>query len=206
MLCSHWWFSACEILYASFHKQFSVPEFSRIQYFMDTASPNHIWFQSFRHGADLQINANSNYWDCPLFSQVKFSPNTTWAKSLPKCYNDIHVHLCKTQHYIPVRQYILWNTIKVVIENTCSDAHVYSIDFLNYIPVALLRRQRRALAEEPTAWHISRLFCYRPMHQGPLFLTWFNFNPAWISNYIHYKMLDEITNPFLNFNDATVEV
>ena len=27
-----------------------------------------------------------------------------------------------------------------------------------------------------------------------------------ISNYIHYKMWDEITYPFLNFNGATVEV
>ena len=44
------------------------------------------------------------------------------------------------------------------------------------------------------------------MHQGPLLLIWFNFNPALISNYIHYKMWDEITNPFLNFNDATVDV
>ena len=30
--------------------------------------------------------------------------------------------------------------------------------------------------------------------------------PAWISNYIHYKVWDEITYPFLNFNGATVEV
>ena len=30
--------------------------------------------------------------------------------------------------------------------------------------------------------------------------------PAWISNYIHYKLWDEITYPFLNFNGATVEV
>ena len=30
--------------------------------------------------------------------------------------------------------------------------------------------------------------------------------PAWISNYIHYKMWDEITNPFTHFNGATVEV
>ena len=27
-----------------------------------------------------------------------------------------------------------------------------------------------------------------------------------VSNYIHYKMWDEITYPFLNFNGATVEV
>ena len=30
--------------------------------------------------------------------------------------------------------------------------------------------------------------------------------PAWISNYIHYNVWDEITYQFLNFNGATVEV
>ena len=30
--------------------------------------------------------------------------------------------------------------------------------------------------------------------------------PAWICNHIHYKVWDEITYPFLNFNGATVEV
>ena len=30
--------------------------------------------------------------------------------------------------------------------------------------------------------------------------------PTWISNYIHHKMWDEITYPFLSFNGATVEV
>ena len=30
--------------------------------------------------------------------------------------------------------------------------------------------------------------------------------PAWISNYTHYNVWDEITNPFLNFNGAIVEV
>ena len=30
--------------------------------------------------------------------------------------------------------------------------------------------------------------------------------PAWISNYTHYNVWDEITYPFLNFNGATVEV
>ena len=32
------------------------------------------------------------------------------------------------------------------------------------------------------------------------------FIPAWISNYIHHKVWDEITYPFPNFNGATVEV
>ena len=30
--------------------------------------------------------------------------------------------------------------------------------------------------------------------------------PEWISNYIHYKVWDEITYTFPNSNDATVEV
>ena len=30
--------------------------------------------------------------------------------------------------------------------------------------------------------------------------------PVGISNYIHYKVWDEIAYPFLNFNGATVEV
>ena len=40
------------------------------------ASPNYIWFQWFRDGAHLQINANGNKllqnWNCPIFSQVMF--------------------------------------------------------------------------------------------------------------------------------------
>ena len=41
----------------------------------------------------------------------------------------------------------------------------------------------------------------------PLLLTWFDcIISAWISNYIHYKVWDEITYPFLNFNGCTVEV
>ena len=39
-----------------------------------------------------------------------------------------------------------------------------------------------------------------------LLLTWINFNTTMDNNYIHYKVWDEITYPFLNFNGATVEV
>ena len=40
----------------------------------------------------------------------------------------------------------------------------------------------------------------------PFYLHGLTLIPAWISNYIHYNMRDEITYPFLNFNGATVEV
>ena len=43
-------------------------------------------------------------------------------------------------------------------------------------------------------------------HLWPLLLTWINFDPEWISNYIHYNVWDEITYPFLNFNGQTIDV
>ena len=42
--------------------------------------------------------------------------------------------------------------------------------------------------------------------RAPFYLHGLTLIPAWISNYIHYKLWDDITYPFLNFNGATVEV
>ena len=41
---------------------------------------------------------------------------------------------------------------------------------------------------------------------GPFYSHGLTLIPVWISNYIHYKVWDEITYPFLNLNGATVEV
>ena len=41
---------------------------------------------------------------------------------------------------------------------------------------------------------------------APFYLHGLTLISAWISNYIHYNIWDEITYPFLNFNRATVEV
>ena len=57
--------------------------------------------------------------------------------------------------------------------------------------------------------HNTTSYCKKSKlkHQGPLLLTWINFNPSMdISYYIHYNVEDEITYPFINFNDANVEV
>ena len=50
------------------------------------------------------------------------------------------------------------------------------------------------------------IYHYRIVACGPFYYHGLTLFPAWISNYIHYKMWDEITYPFLNFNSATVEV
>ena len=41
---------------------------------------------------------------------------------------------------------------------------------------------------------------------GPFYWHGLPLIPVWICNYIHYKVWDEITHPFLNLNGATVEV
>ena len=42
--------------------------------------------------------------------------------------------------------------------------------------------------------------------RGPFYQHRLTLIPAWISNYIHYKVWDEITCPFPNFNGAIIEV
>ena len=44
------------------------------------------------------------------------------------------------------------------------------------------------------------------MTSSPFYWHGLTVIPAWISNYTHYKVLDEITCPFPNFNGVTVEV
>ena len=50
-------------------------------------------------------------------------------------------------------------------------------------------------------WSMMRQNIWAPFYYHGLTLI-----PAWISNYIHYNVWDEITYPILNFNGATVEV
>ena len=52
--------------------------------------------------------------------------------------------------------------------------------------------------------HIPNLEEKYPGNQGPLLLPWIKF--AWVSNYIHYNVWDEITYLLPNFNGETVEV
>ena len=59
-------------------------------------------------------------------------------------------------------------------------------------------------------YHVIGLLCIKhctdrhiiprmiPYKQGPPLLRWFNLILPWISNYIHYKMLEEIIYPFQN--------
>ena len=44
-------------------------------------------------------------------------------------------------------------------------------------------------------------------HVGPGMLSMVSTRaPKWISNYIHYKVCDEITNPYPNFNGAALKL
>ena len=62
----------------------------------------------------------------------------------------------------------------------------YSLCYLMQYEVKLTYRTPDAI--DPFYWHGLTLI------------------PAWINNYTHYKVWDEITYPFPNFNGGTVEV
>ena len=49
------------------------------------------------------------------------------------------------------------------------------------------------------------IFSFTHHDLGPLLLTWFDINPSWIRNYIHFEVWNEITYPFPEFNGYTME-
>ena len=53
-----------------------------------------------------------------------------------------------------------------------------------------------------SSWKSDNVLCIR----GPFYWHGLTLIPAWVSNYIHYKVWDETTYPFPNFNGATLEV
>ena len=53
---------------------------------------------------------------------------------------------------------------------------------------------------------MSRVEWRRLNNSSPFYKHGLTLIPAWISNHMSSKVLDEITYPFLNFNGATVEV
>ena len=69
--------------------------------------------------------------------------------------------------------------------------------------------------QTPTLWANDAKFCtvnkllYVEVvltTEIPQLPTWLTLIAAWISNYIHYNVWDEITYPYSNFNGSTVEV
>ena len=64
------------------------------------------------------------------------------------------------------------------------------------------------LETRPLVFKLIEIFWSHCVGQllGPLLLTWFNFNPRMDKYYIHYKLWDDMTYPFLDYNGATVEV
>ena len=55
-------------------------------------------------------------------------------------------------------------------------------------------------------WFDGLAKCSDSATRAPFYEHGVTLMPAWIINYTHYNVWDEITYPFLNFNGATVEV
>ena len=80
-----------------------------------------------------------------------------------------------------------------------------------WIQISLKCVSRSLIANKPDRRQAITWIRYGPVHQriyaalvGDEYKQ--QGDPAWISNYTHCKVWDEIAYPFLNFNGATVEV
>ena len=69
-----------------------------------------------------------------------------------------------------------------------------------YISIRLM--ENKGTKEQRNQWLHLHVMSLPVVSSG----TFLNLILAWISNDTHYKVWDEITNPFPNFNGATVEV
>ena len=70
---------------------------------------------------------------------------------------------------------------------------------------------RKSISSDGLKWmNTNQWMRLLPPDSSHSSMTWWCHNmemlSAWISNYIHYKVWDEITYPFLNFNGCTIEV
>ena len=97
-------------------------------------------------------------------------------------------HMSFIIHYIYINIYIcIWIIFRV-----------YGFAVFLFIKISAIYVQIMA-----TQCYLSHLHLILSILLGPSYLTLI---PAWISIYIHYKVLNEITYPIPNFNYRTVEV
>ena len=91
----------------------------------------------------------------------------------------------------------------------CNDRNSKTNEYLSVLAlIAKVDSQGRHQYLHTGNWEcfIYIYFC-TVKNPGTTYMSWWlNAETAWISNHIHYKVWDEITYPFLNFNGATVEV
>ena len=82
--------------------------------------------------------------------------------------------------------------------------NVSDADFINIFSIdiqcVIFQRYCCSVPEQCFVINAARV---RTAYLSGLFLTWIS---SWIGNYSHYKMWDEITYPFPNFNGVTIEV
>ena len=77
--------------------------------------------------------------------------------------------------------------------------------------VSFSSRRRDLLTRESVRTHVTYrkglvLILGHIVVHGPFYYHGLTLLSAWINNYIHYKVWDKISYPFLNFNGATVRM
>ena len=118
-----------------------------------------------------------------------------------------------------------WRCRKNFIQWECSfhwKLHCHWLEFLRQRQIAVVRQGPASLHLEDDVLHLTLqlddevrgslsgrwvfMTYWKKYTWGPFYQHGLTLIPAWISDYIHYKVWDEITYQFLNFNDETVEV
>ena len=72
--------------------------------------------------------------------------------------------------------------------------------------LSYVRKYFKYLCHMEERYELQIIMSVSDAHQWPLLLTWLPLISVWMSNYSHYKLWNEITHPFPNFNGYTVEV
>ena len=142
---------------------------------------------------------NTGCWQCHAYVLQAARKTTCPVPGTSKCLNHVCVYI-----YI----YIIWHMSKMewyVTENQCFVDQSWKIEKI---------KERREfvietgsfLCQKRLTFHIALTLLRCQNTLRPLLLTWFNFNPSMDNYDIHHKVWDEITYPFPNFNDCTVEI
>ena len=126
------------------------------------------------------------------FMLMVMDNGTITATQFTSCSTNWHPLSCHP-HYLPLPQII----------------SSISPDKLRKI---LLPLKNAFLSNKWWCWHVKVIFLLSIEEQHHITnilnntTNLYYTSHTWISNYIHYNMLEEITYPFLNFNGATVDV
>ena len=143
------------------------------------------------HGL-IAANKRRVWWCAPEASLIKCHTQDKCIGNQPGKWNKNRITFVKhlNSHYLKVNSIVVVDWISKIEKRVCAQ---FCIPCSSQFSDGLCMHVQL----------VGVMFRYTP--RAPL-LTCLTLIPAWIGNYINHKVWHEITNQFLNFNGATVEL